>query len=60
MAEIAVGKCIGAVLEPDNDRVELTERPNAWMMNIVVDDKVGDGKAERSVHGMGDCGETPD
>lgn len=50
MAKIAVCESIGAVLEPNDDRVEFADGPDARMMDIVVYNKVGDSQTQGCIH----------
>lgn len=40
MSQVPVGEGIGAILEPDNNCMKLTQSAYTWMVNIIVYDKV--------------------
>lgn len=59
VTEVAVGEGVGAVLEPDDNGVELTQGADSWMMDVEVDDHVGDAETEGCVDGVGYCNVSP-
>lgn len=45
VAEIAVGEGIGAILEPDDDGVDLADDADEWVVDVVVDGVGGEDEA---------------
>ena len=52
MAEIAVRKGVGEDLEPDNDGVELADRPDEGVVNVPVYRHRRHQEAQRCIDGM--------
>lgn len=53
VAEVAVGEGVGAVLEPDDDGVDLADGAEEGVVDVVVDCVSGDEKADGCVDAMG-------
>lgn len=59
MAEITVGKGIGARFQPDNNGVQLTEGANAGVMDPVIDDGRGHQEIQSSINAVSKGNEAP-
>lgn len=53
MAEIAVREGVGAILEPDDDGVDLADDADEWVVDVVVDGEGGDEETEACVDAVG-------
>lgn len=53
MAKVTVGEGVGANLKPDDDGVDLADRADHRVMNVIVDDVRGYEKAECGVDAVG-------
>lgn len=59
MSEVAVGECVGAVLKPDDDGVDLTYGANQGVVDVGIDGICCNEKAERYVDAMGPGNDVP-
>jgi hypothetical protein len=59
MAQVTVGEGVGAVLEPDNDGVQLADGPDSRMVDIIVYHVVGDHQTESRIDRVCEGNEAP-
>lgn len=59
MTQVSIRKGIRAVLQPDNDGMNLADRAYQGVVDVIVNHETGDEKAKAGVDTVGQCDVAP-